>query len=190
MRRIWYLAAALALLAPASSISFGQAPPKPGPQFDVLKSMEGTWDATVKTGGQESHGTMVFKMGLGGLWLTSSFNGDFGGQKFEGRGMDSYDANKKKYVSVWTDSMSTSPMVTEGTYDPATKKLTMEGTMPGMDGKPNKVKMVSEYKDKDTIIDTMETVGADGKQEMAMTIVYKRAKGGKTFELKQGVIDR
>jgi hypothetical protein len=174
MRSVWFAVAVLTILAPASSPSFAQAPPKPGPEFDILKGMEGTWDATIKMGPMESKGTMVFKMSLGGLWLSSHFDGEFAGMKFEGRGMDSYDAAKKKYVSVWTDSMSTSPMLSEGIYDPSTKKMSLEGTGPGQDGKPVKTSMVTEYKDKDTMISSMSMPGPDGKQAEMMTITYKR----------------
>ena len=35
---------------------------------------------------------------------------EFGGQKFQGHGMDCYDPVKKKYVGIWVDSWSTAPM--------------------------------------------------------------------------------
>ena len=35
--------------------------------------------------------------------------------KFSGRWFDTSDTGKKKSVSVWLDSMSTTPMVMEGT---------------------------------------------------------------------------
>src|SRR4051812_36846361 len=174
MRSVWFAFTFLALVAPASSRALAQPGVKPGPEIEILKNMEGTWDATIKMGDQQSKGTMTFKMGLGGLWLLSHFEGDFGGMKFEGRGMDSYDASKKKYVSVWADSMVTAPMLTEGTYDAATKKLTLEGMGPGQDGKLVKTTLVDEFKDKDTIISTMSSAGADGKPAEMMTITYKR----------------
>ncbi len=177
MRSLCLVVASLAMLASASS-AFAQAPApaKPGPEHELLKSMVGTWEATVKFAGQESKGTMVYKMGLGDLWLLSNFEGEFGGQKFEGRGMDTYDANKKKYVSVWADSMTASPMVIEGTYNAAEKKLTLEGMAPSPDGKSNKTTMVNEYKDQDNISSTMSGPGPDGKDAVMMTIVYKRKK--------------
>ena len=174
MRSLCFILAVLAILAPASSLGFAQAPPKPGPEFDILKGMEGTWEATIKVGGQDSKGTMTYKMGMGGLWLMSKFEGEFMGQKFEGHGMDSYDANKKKYVSVWVDSMSTSPLVMEGTFDPAEKKISLEGMGPGMDGKPAKSSMVTELKGKDEMFSSMSGPGPDGKQAVMMTITYKR----------------
>jgi Protein of unknown function (DUF1579) len=150
--------------------------PQPGPEHKKLKELEGTWDAVMKMGDAESKGTMVWKMDLGGLWLVSDFQGDFGGMKFSGKGMDGYDPIKKKYVSVWVDSMSTSPMLSEGTYDKDGKTLTMTGEGPGADGKPAKYKMTTEYKDKDTIFWTMYGPGPDGKEGMQFTISYKRRK--------------
>jgi hypothetical protein len=175
MRLNWFILAAFVVLAPASASSKAQTP-TPGPEMDILKSMEGTWDATVKMMGAESKGKMTYKMGLGGLWLTSNFEGEVAGAKFEGQGLDSYDPAKKKYVGVWADSMSTSPLVSEGTYDAAEKKMTMDGSMPGPDGKMVKAKMVTEFKDADNMTFSLLAAGPDGKDAAMMTIVYKRKK--------------
>ena len=167
----WLCAIALAgsLVAPAAA----QEPPKPGPEHELLKKMVGTWDVTMNVGGMEAKGTMVYKMVLGGLWLSGDFEGEFGGSKFQGHGMDSYDPVKKKYVSVFMDSMSTSPMVTEGTYDKEKKALTMAGDGPGMDGKPTKYKSVSEFPDDNTIVVTMSM--GDGKDQL-FKMTFKRRK--------------
>ena len=95
------------------------------------------------------------------------------GAKFQGKSLDTYDAGKKKYVGVWIDSMGTSPLLLEGTYDKEKKTLTMTGDGPGMDGKPTKFKSVSVTPDDDTINFRMYI--GDGK-EPAFTIVYKRKK--------------
>ena len=168
----WSCAAALAvaLAAPATQ---AQEFPKPGPEHEVLKKLEGTWDATMKFGGAESKGTMTYKMDLGGLWLVSSFEGEFAGMKFSGKGLDTYDAAKKKYVGVWFDSMSTTPMLMEGDYDKSRKALTMIGDGPGPDGKPTKWKSVTEMPDNDNM--TFHMYMGDGKEPM-FTIVYKRRK--------------
>lgn len=150
-----------------------QEPPKPGPEFDVLKKHEGNWDLTMKFGGMETKGTAVYKMDLGGLWLTSTVDAELFGQKFQGKGLDSYDAAKKKYVAVWVDSMTTTPMLMEGTYDAAKKTLTLIGESPGMDGKPAKTKSVTTMSDNDTINFAMYM---GDSAEPAFTIVYKRKK--------------
>ena len=153
-----------------------QEPPKPGPELEKLKALEGTWDAAVKFAGGESKGTMTFKMGLGGLWLTSNFEGEFAGQKFSGKGFESYDGAKKKYVNVWVDSMTTAPMIMEGAFDKDGKVMTYTGEGPGEDGKLTKMKTTTEMKDKDTMVFKMYNVGKDGKDAESMTITYKRKK--------------
>jgi Protein of unknown function (DUF1579) len=168
----WWCAVVVAALAFASAAR-AQEPPKPGPEHELLKKMEGTWDASMKGGGMESKGTMVYKMDLGGLWLTATFEGEFANMKFAGRGLDTYDAAKKKYIGIWVDSMSTSPMVSEGTYDKEKKTMTMAGEGPGPDGKPTKHTMVTEYKDDDTMVMNMSM--GDAKEPM-FTITFKRKK--------------
>lgn len=162
--------AVVTLLAPAA---IAQEAPKPGPEFDVLKKMVGNWDLTMKFGGMESKGTVVYKMELGGLWLAGNLESDLFGTKFQGKGLDTYDAAKKKYVGLWVDSMTTSPLLLEGTYDKAKKTMTMSGEGPGMDGKPVKHTTVSHMPDDDTIHFSMYM--GDGK-EPAFTVVYKRKK--------------
>ena len=123
--------------------------------------------------GQESKGKATYKMEVGGLWLVSTFEGDMGGTKFYGRGLDSYDAAKKKFVSVWVDNMITSPMTMEGTYDKAKKTMTLSGEGPGMDGKPAMFKSETEMPDDNTMNFRMYIGGG---KEPAFTIVYKRKK--------------
>ncbi|MBM4075119.1 MAG: DUF1579 domain-containing protein, partial [Planctomycetes bacterium] len=83
---------------------------------------------------------------------------------------------KKKYISIWVDSMVTTPLITEGTYDKEGKVQTMTGDGPGPDGKPMKFKMVTEHKNKDTILFTMFTPGPDGKDAIMFSITYNRRK--------------
>jgi hypothetical protein len=170
LRRLCAAAWAAALIAPAAR---AQEPQKPGPEHDLLKKQVGTWDVTMKMMGQESKGSVTYKMDLGDLWLTSDFRCEVGGMKFQGRGMDSYSAIKKAYVGIWIDSMSTYPLTMEGTFDKEKKTLTMTGESLGPDGKMTKHKAVSEWKDDDTILFGMYM--GDGK-EPTFTILYKRKK--------------
>jgi hypothetical protein len=169
--------AALALCAAGVH---AQAPgPRTGPEMDRLRSMEGSWNATVKMGGQESQGRMNWRMGLGGNWLVGRFEGDYKGTRLFGQGFDTYDPMKKKYVSVWIDSMSSSPMIMEGDYDKDRNALVMEGEGPGQDGKPTKFKAVSQMKDPNNIAFKMYTI-QDGKENEMMTIDYQRMMSGPT----------
>jgi hypothetical protein len=147
---------------------------KPGPEHALFREWEGTWEATVKTPAGESKGTQTMSVGLNGLWLLERFTGDIAGGKFEGVGGTSYDPAKKKYVSVWIDSMSTRPMVSEGTYDAATKTLTMAGDMPMPDGATMKVTMISVTRDANTRHFTLKGTGPDGKEIEMLQITYRR----------------
>ena len=169
MKTIAAVTAAVVLLGSAAA----QEPPKPGPEHKHLQKQVGTWDTTMKAGGMEHKGSVTFKMELGGLWLVGSMESDLGGQKFAGKSMDTYDAKKKKYVSVWFDSMSTTPLTMEGNYDKDKKTVTMVGDGVGMDGKPAKWKSVSGMKGDDTI--EMSMYVGDGKEPM-FTLTYKRKK--------------
>lgn len=110
-------------LIPVSNGVLGQEMPAPGPEHAELKKMEGKWDAKVKSGAGDSTGAVNYHMACGGMWLVSEFEGDFGGMKFQGHGMDGYDPAKKKYVSVWVDSMSFRPTLFEGEMDAEKKNL-------------------------------------------------------------------
>jgi hypothetical protein len=174
VRVVVVLCAVIGLLAPAAPAQPPSA--KPGPEHERLKKMEGTWEATIKTTEGESKGTMIFKMEVGGLWLVSNFKGSFGGQQFQGRGLDGYDPIKKKYVSVWVDSMSPALMLFEGNFDKEGKVFTQFGEGPGMDGKMTKFKSVTEMKDPDSMVFTMSSAGNNGKEQTMLTIMYKRQK--------------
>ncbi|HEY2784037.1 MAG TPA: DUF1579 domain-containing protein [Fimbriiglobus sp.] len=168
----WFGAVVLAAVAVTPAV-YAQQPPAPGPEHDVLKKWVGDWTTAINAGGQESKGTATYRMELNGLWLASTFKGELGGMSFQGRGMDTYDPAKKKYVAVWCDSMSAVPMMLEGTYDKDKKTYTMSGEGPGMDGKPTKFREVVQWKDDDHFHFSMYM--ADGKDPM-LTVAYTRKK--------------
>ena len=166
-----FVAALLAVL-PARA----QAPATPGPEHEAMKKLEGVWLAKTIMPDGESKGTLTAKMECGDLWMVTDFQGEFGGMKFQGRGLDSYDAAKKKYISVWVDSFSTQPMIFEGTMNKEKKTQTMIGEGPGPDGKPVKYKSETTFTDDDHHTFVMSMVDADGKDNKMMTIEYTRKK--------------
>jgi len=159
-----------------AGLSRAQEFPTPGPEHERLKEFVGTWDAVMDMGGQWSKATATYKSICGGMWLETDFQGGFGGVKFQGHGLDGYDQQKKKYVGVWVDSMSSAPMLSEGEYDPKTKLVVMTGESVGPDGKPQKFKHITEVKDKDHFTFTMYMVKPDGKEELSFRIAYTRRK--------------
>jgi hypothetical protein len=149
-----------------------QKPPKPGKEHDHLKRLVGTWNAETESG----KGTMTYKMGLGGLWPIGDFEGEFGGMKFQGKGLDTYDSTTKKYRSVWVDSFSTSPRTMEGNLDKDDKVMTMTGEGRGPNDKPAKFKSITEIKDADTVNFSLFMVEKDGKEQPMVNITYRRKK--------------
>lgn len=137
-----------------------------------MKRLAGSWDADTPFG----KGTMNYTMGLGGLWLIGDFDGEFGGMKFQGKGLDTYDPATKKYRSVWVDSFSTSPRNMEGSFDRDNKVMTMTGEGRGPDDKPVRYKSIMEIKDADTLSFSLLMVGTDGKEQPMVQIAYKRKK--------------
>ena len=90
--------------------------------------------------------------------------------------MDGYDPIKKKYVSVWVDSMSAAPMIFEGEYDAAGKTLTMFSDSPTPDGKPARWKSITKIINDDEHVFEMLITPTGGKESSLMVITYKRDK--------------
>lgn len=120
---------ALLLLGPAAPGQDKNPFAPPGKEHQGLAELAGTFKATVKVfpgPGMDpiaSTGTLTRKMIMNGRYLQESYSGKFGDEPFKGMGLVGYDDHKKKYTSVWIDSMSNAMMVSEGEYDPETKKV-------------------------------------------------------------------
>lgn len=149
---------------------------RPGPEHKKLQELQGAWDAVMDMEGQKSKGSAVYKSICGGMWLQSDFEGNVAGIPFQGHGLDGYDLKRKKYIGTWVDSLSSSTMQSEGNFDPDSKLLVMSGESLGPDGKPQKFKNTTEFKDKDHFTFKLYMVQADGKDQLAFTIDYTRRK--------------
>lgn len=162
------------VLCLTSSLLAQPPAPKPSPELEkYAKQVVGSWDASITCDLGNSKGSMTYKRDLAGMWLVGSFQGSFQDIKFTGKSLDSYDPQQKKFVSVWLDSMSNTPMVSKGTLEG--KKLTTVGMAPGPDGKPTRHRMVTTFKSADAMTFQM-FVGPEGKDNLFMTIEYKRKK--------------
>ena len=182
VQTLLFLAALCIPLGAHSSAQQMPPPPKPGPEHELLKMDEGTWDAVVEfvmapgAPPMTSKGVETNTIGCGGLCLITDFKGEAMGAPFHGHGVVTWDPAKKKYPGSWTDSMSAGLAVTESTYDPATKKWNgwMEG--PDMTGKVMKTRSVVEWKDANTRVMTAYAPGPDGKEMQVMKITSTRRK--------------
>ncbi len=176
------LVIALGLTTAPAMAQEGPPLPKPGPEHDIFKEIEGTWAARLESWATPeaeptvSTGVETTRVGCGGLCLITDFEGSFMDMPFEGHGTDTYDPAKKKYVGSWTDSMSSGISMSESTYDAATKTMTgwIEG--PDMTGEVSKMKTTSVIKDPKTRVFSMYNVGSDGKETLGMRITYTKQK--------------
>ncbi len=158
-------------LAARAALQEGMPPPaKPGPEHELLKHFAGTFDLLVD--GSEK-GTETTTLAMNGLWAVSDFQSQMGGQAFIGHGVLGWDANKKKYISTWVDTMSTHLYVFEGTWDAATKTLVQESTEPDpMMGQ----KMVSKTRITDADHHVFEMHVGSVDTPAMMSIQYTRKK--------------
>ncbi len=158
----------------------------------LLASTAGKWAFTVKmwmngdpnSKPEISKGTATREAMMGGRFVVMSVEGKMemprpdGKMKavtFRGHGTDGYDNAKQKFVSTWFDNMSTGIMMSEGTYDPATKSLTYTGEMEPLPGMKQQVKEVLSFPDKDHMkLDWFENRG--GQEVKTMEIDYTRKK--------------
>jgi Protein of unknown function (DUF1579) len=187
MERFFVRLCLVALLLGLGSVARAQEmPPKPTAEHKIVTSDEGTWDATAKTyqNGPDSEpvvskGVEINTVVTGGLWLSSVYKGDFGGEAFEGHGQFGYDPGKKKYVGTWIDSMSASLIVLEGTYNPETKTMAYVGDS-GSPTDNTKVtyRMVTTAKSDRSRIFMLYMTGTQtgGKEAKVMQIEYTKRK--------------
>jgi hypothetical protein len=158
-------------------------PPKPGPEHEALKQLEGKWEGKMMfrmaadAPASEGTATEESKLGCGGFWLITDTKGDSKDMgPFAGHGMVGYDTAKKKYVGIWGDSMATYLFPYEGSYDAATKTWTYTGMTKDMKEKDLKVTMKTVVKDKDHYTFSMHHRDESGKEMEALKIEYMRKK--------------
>ena len=158
----------------------------------LLTGLDGTWNCTVKMWmdgdtskkPQESKSTAVRKSMMDGRFVEMNVTGKMqmpgadGKPKemtFKGMGLEGYDNVKKKFVGTWMDNMGTGIMMSEGTYDPASKSFTYTSEYEAVPGMKTAIREVVKLTDKDHM--SFEWYENRGGQEMkTMEISYTRKK--------------
>lgn len=163
---------------------------QPNENHQQLAQLAGNWTDEVKmwmVPGMPplvSTGTCTRKPIMNGRFYEGEFksvmsmpgpDGKMQSMPFTGASLEGYDNAKKKFISTWADSMGTGIMMSEGTYDPATKTFTYTAEMQMLPGMTRKVREVLKVIDKDH--HTFEFYEDRGGKEMkTMEIAYTRAK--------------
>jgi len=152
----------------------------PGEPHKLFASLAGSWTTTTKEWMEpgkpptESTGSAEMKMLLDGRFLYQEYNAQMMGQPFSGIGIDAYDNLRKRYVTVWLDTMSTGVFTMEGTASADGKTITLRG----QHGEPGGGHMTHRavWKIEDANTQTFEMYGAHGhgKQMKMLEITYTR----------------
>lgn len=157
----------------------------PGPMHAMMASWDGTWKAETTFWEQEgaapqtSTGTAVNTTIMDGKYQISTHTGNMMGMPFEGRGTMAYDNATKKFTSTWIDNWSTGIMNMTGTWDEASKTLTLKGSMPDINRPGKECSMKESFKIVDENTQLMEMYGPDpqtGKEYKMMEMKMTRSK--------------
>jgi len=155
----------------------------PGPQHGLLKTFEGTWVGTGTW--TEAGATSTFTEHVSGRML---FDGRF--LQFESKDVRAspmmplmtttslilvgFDNAKQKFVQTMVGDGSTSLGAAEGTYDSATRTLTMAGVEILAPGKERKYRLVQKNISKDGWSGELYITQPDGNEAKVGEAVYKR----------------
>lgn len=150
----------------------------PGEHHQVFSQMAGQWTHNVTmwmapgAPPMESTATSESEVEMGGRWLEEEFTGTMWGMPFQGENLLGYDNFREEYVSIWRDNLSTASMITRGTYDPATKTLTMTGSVDDFMSGARDVPVRQVITHTDATHSTMEMYmpGPDGSEFLGMRI--------------------
>jgi hypothetical protein len=175
----------LSLFVVACQGNAQEIPEMPAPQKEHqwLNQLVGDWDTEGEihmAPGMEpikSTGTDTSRM-LGGFWLLSDVKGEMMGMTMEAKLTIGYDAEKKKYVGSWVDSMTSYMWTYEGSVDDSGKVLTLntQGPCPQRGGQMTNFKEVMEIKNKDERTFTSSYQEEDGKWTKMVAVKYRRKK--------------
>ena len=152
----------------------------PGEPHKLFASLAGSWTTKTKEWMEpdkppmESTGSAEMKMLLDGRFLQQEFTGDMMGQPYSGVGISAYDNLRKRYVTMWIDSMGTGIFTMEGTASADGKTITLKGQHAELGGGQMTHRAVWKIVDSNTQTFDMYGTHEQGKEMKMMEITYTR----------------
>ena len=152
----------------------------PGEPHKLFASLAGSWTTKTKEWMEpdkppmESTGSAEMKMLLDGRFLQQEFTGDMMGQPYSGVGISAYDNLRKRYVTMWIDSMGTGIFTMEGTASADGKTITLKGQNAELGGGQMTHRAVWKIVDSNTQTFDMYGTHEHGKEMKMMEITYTR----------------
>lgn len=155
----------------------------PGDMHKWMEKTNGTWEGDVSSWmapdapPSTSKAVNVQSSVLGGRYVTGKFSGSMMGQPFNGMSLMGYDNSKKVFTSTWVDDMGTGIVLMTGTYNEATKTLSLKGQQTNfMTSKDSGIREDMVMIDDNTYKMTMYGDGFDGKEMKFMEGTFKKKK--------------
>lgn len=115
---------------------------------------------------------------IGELWIVSEIRGGTPAGEMEAVMTLGWDAERKRYIGTWIDSMMGHMWIYEGSVDPAGRVLTLESKGPSFagDGTLATYRDVFEFESPDRKVLRSSVLGPDGQWTQYMTARYQRTK--------------
>ena len=161
---------------------------QPGANHKLLADLVGSWDCKMtfwlEPGAPPSvsSGTAVRRSIMDGRYFVMDTavkmqmpgpDGQMQSVDYKGMELDGYDNGKGKFFATWVDNMGTGLLMSEGSYDPASKTFTYHTEEEMVPGKKTKMRGAVKVIDKDHyVFEWYEDRG--GKEVKTMEITYTR----------------
>lgn len=154
---------------------------KPGTSHSLLAPFVGEWNVrlTFWSGPQSkasvSTGTSTISWILGKRFVQERFQGEAGGEAFDGMGLMGYDNGSRAFKTIWLDSLNTAMTMASGRYVPEsnTFELTSDVYDPLVSGEKT-VRSTLQFTSNDAYVFTMIDRSPEGKEFVSLTMEYSR----------------
>ena len=154
---------------------------KPGPSHKLLEMFAGEWESTISFRSEPgarpdvSKGRSSIRWVLGDRFLQEDFQGEAGGERFQGMGVMGYDNGARQFKFVWIDSLNTAIAVSSGRYVPDRNMFEMKSEVyDPLIGALKTVRSSLQIKNRDEYEFIMVDTAPNGKEFTSLEMKYTR----------------